>query len=166
MILAGGAIAGDPQCAGDLLPATGLVTSSEDYYPTVAINALMRNLRDPAMSSHHPQVIRSLFYIFQALHLASVPYLPKACKTSLPPPTISSTLVVSCAQHLAHRVASWSINFINHCFWLTRVTHVIMLHVRGGLFWDSCWSRSSVVESAWDTQGCYLHAHALPEMSC
>ncbi|DBA66640.1 TPA: hypothetical protein ACH3X2_002209 [Trebouxia sp. C0005] len=72
-----GAIGGDTQYAGDLLPAAGLVTSSEDYYPTVAINALMRNLRDPAMSSHHPQVIRSLFYIFQALHLGSVPYLPK-----------------------------------------------------------------------------------------
>ena len=72
-----GAIGNDNQFAGDLLPAAGLVTSSEDYYPTVAINALMRNLRDPAMSSHHPQVIRSLFYIFQALHLGSVPYLPK-----------------------------------------------------------------------------------------
>ena len=72
-----GAIGGDTVYAGDLLPAAGLVTSSEDYYPTVAINALMRNLRDPAMSSHHPQVIRSLFYIFQALHLGSVPYLPK-----------------------------------------------------------------------------------------
>ena len=77
VLVVAGAIGGDTQYAGDLLPAAGLVTSSEDYYPTVAINALMRNLRDPAMSSHHPQVIRSLFYIFQALHLGSVPYLPK-----------------------------------------------------------------------------------------
>ena len=77
VLVLAGAIGGDTQYAGDLLPAAGLVTSSEDYYPTVAINALMRNLRDPAMSSHHPQVIRSLFYIFQALHLGSVPYLPK-----------------------------------------------------------------------------------------
>lgn len=77
VICTAGAIAGDNQYDGDLLPAAGLVTSSEDYYPTVAINALMRNLRDPAMSSHHPQVIRSLFFIFQALHLGSVPYLPK-----------------------------------------------------------------------------------------
>jgi len=76
-VVLAGAIGGDTQYAGDLLPAAGLVTSSEDYYPTVAINALMRNLREPAMSSHHPQVIRSLFYIFQALHLGSVPYLPK-----------------------------------------------------------------------------------------
>ena len=77
-----GALGNDNQFAGDLLPAAGLVTSSEEYYPTVAINALMRNLRDPAMSSHHPQVIRSLFYIFQALHLGSVPYLPKVILTS------------------------------------------------------------------------------------
>ena len=50
-----GLLAGD-EFAGDLLPAQGLVTSSEEYYPTVAINALMRTLRDPSMSSHHPQV--------------------------------------------------------------------------------------------------------------
>lgn len=62
---------------GDLLSSSGLVTSSEEYYPTVAINALMRSLKDPAMSSHHPQVVRSLFYIFQALQLAAVPFLPK-----------------------------------------------------------------------------------------
>lgn len=44
---------------GELLPATGLVTSSEEYYPTVAINALMRSLRDAALSSQHFEV-RSL----------------------------------------------------------------------------------------------------------
>ncbi len=53
-----GLLAGD-EFAGDLLPATGLVTSSEEYYPTVAINALMRTLRDPSMSSHHPQARRA-----------------------------------------------------------------------------------------------------------
>ena len=56
-----GALGGD-ELGGDLLSSTGLVTSSEEYYPTVAINALMRTLRDPAMSSHHPQVSK-LFYI-------------------------------------------------------------------------------------------------------
>ena len=63
---------------GDLLSSSGLVTSSEEYYPTVAINALMRALRDPAMASHHAQVVRSLFSIFQGLRLAAVPFLPKA----------------------------------------------------------------------------------------
>lgn len=69
---------------GDLLSSSGLVTSSEEYYPTVAINALMRALKDPAMSSHHPQVVRSLFYIFQALQLAAVPFLPRVRTLSCP----------------------------------------------------------------------------------
>ncbi|BDA44527.1 Serine/threonine-protein kinase TOR [Coccomyxa sp. Obi] len=77
-----GALGGD-ELGGDLLSSTGLVTSSEEYYPTVAINALMRTLRDPAMSSHHPQVVRSLFYIFQALQLQAVPYLPKVMSVLL-----------------------------------------------------------------------------------
>ncbi len=62
---------------GDLLPAAGLVTSSEDYYPTVAINALMRVLRDPSLSSQHQNVIAALMTIFRSLGVGSVPYLPK-----------------------------------------------------------------------------------------
>lgn len=53
------------------------MTSHEDYYPTVAINALVRVLRDVNMASHHAQALRSLTYIFQALGLQCVPYLPK-----------------------------------------------------------------------------------------
>ncbi|EFJ44271.1 target of rapamycin, growth-regulatory PI3K-like protein kinase [Volvox carteri f. nagariensis] len=48
-----------------------------DYYPTVAINALMRVLRDPALASQHLAVIRALLSIFKALQLNVVPYLPK-----------------------------------------------------------------------------------------
>ena len=81
---------------GDLLNSSGLVTSSEEYYPTVAINALMRALRDPAMSSHHPQVVRSLFYIFQALQLAAVPFLPKVSLSSLHQCAKVSLLTQSC----------------------------------------------------------------------
>lgn len=69
--------AGGEDAAADLLPAAGLVTSSEDYYPTVAINALMRVLRDPALASQHQAVISALMAIFRALGAASVPYLPK-----------------------------------------------------------------------------------------
>ena len=54
---AGAAPAGEDY-ADELLPAAGLVTSSDEYYPTVAINALMRTLRDPSMASQHPQVRR------------------------------------------------------------------------------------------------------------
>lgn len=79
-----GAAAGE-DFAGDLLPAAGLVTSSEDYYPTVAINALMRVLRDPSLASQHQNVITSLMMIFKALGTASVPYLPKVTGPALQP---------------------------------------------------------------------------------
>ena len=61
----------------DLLPSAGLVTSSEDYYPTVAINALMRVLREPSMASLHGKAVAALFEIIKAMGLSFVPYLPK-----------------------------------------------------------------------------------------
>jgi FKBP12-rapamycin complex-associated protein len=61
----------------DLLPSSGLVTSSEDYYPTVAINALMRILRDPALNALHGRAVLALFQIVKSMGLGFVPYLPK-----------------------------------------------------------------------------------------
>ncbi|KAH9295237.1 hypothetical protein KI387_038825, partial [Taxus chinensis] len=51
--------------------------TSEDYFSTVAINSLMRILRDPSLSSYHQKVVGSLMFIFKSMGLASVPYLPK-----------------------------------------------------------------------------------------
>lgn len=45
---------------GELLPAGALLTGSEEYYPIVAINALMRSLRDAALSSQHFEVRNKL----------------------------------------------------------------------------------------------------------
>eukprot|EP00897_Mesotaenium_endlicherianum_P005918 jgi/Mesen1/5354/ME000267S04502 len=61
----------------DLFPPGGLSTTSEDYYPTVAIAALLRVLRDGTLSSYHHRVVNSLVYIFSSMKLACVPYLPK-----------------------------------------------------------------------------------------
>lgn len=72
-----GAGGGADDFAADLLPSAGLMTASDEYYPTVAINALMRVLRDPSMSSQHQGVVNSLMAIFRALGLGSVTYLPK-----------------------------------------------------------------------------------------
>ena len=63
--------------AHDVLPANTLGTTSEDYYPTVATNALMRMLRDPTQTTHQQAVTGALFRIFESLGLACVPYLPK-----------------------------------------------------------------------------------------
>ncbi|KAJ3194365.1 phosphatidylinositol kinase- protein kinase tor1 [Irineochytrium annulatum] len=55
----------------------GLGPSSEDYYPTVAINALMKILRDTSLSVHHTAVIQAVMYIFKTLGLKCVPFLPR-----------------------------------------------------------------------------------------
>lgn len=51
--------------------------SNEDYYPTVAISALMRILRDTSLSTHHTAVIQAVMYIFKTLGLKCVPFLPQ-----------------------------------------------------------------------------------------
>ncbi|KAF6153004.1 hypothetical protein GIB67_021609 [Kingdonia uniflora] len=58
----------------DLWPS---FATSEDYYPTVAINSLMCILRDPSLSSYHQKVVSSLMFIFKLMGLGCVPYLPK-----------------------------------------------------------------------------------------
>eukprot|EP00252_Welwitschia_mirabilis_P018999 TRINITY_DN4284_c0_g1_i1.p1 TRINITY_DN4284_c0_g1~~TRINITY_DN4284_c0_g1_i1.p1 ORF type:complete len:1768 (+),score=306.64 TRINITY_DN4284_c0_g1_i1:368-5305(+) len=51
--------------------------TSEDYFSTVAINSLMRILRDSSLSSYHQKVVGSLMFIFKSMGLACIPYLPK-----------------------------------------------------------------------------------------
>ncbi|KAH7836314.1 hypothetical protein Vadar_034584 [Vaccinium darrowii] len=61
----------------DELPMEPSFATSEDYYSTVAINSLMRILRDPSLSSYHQKVVGSLMFIFKSMGLGCVPYLPK-----------------------------------------------------------------------------------------
>ncbi|KAJ3311625.1 phosphatidylinositol kinase- protein kinase tor1 [Boothiomyces sp. JEL0838] len=49
--------------------------SSDDYYPAVAIRALMKILRDPSLNIHHSAVITAVMYIFKTLGLKCVPFL-------------------------------------------------------------------------------------------
>ncbi|KAK9058046.1 hypothetical protein SSX86_022886 [Deinandra increscens subsp. villosa] len=58
----------------DLWPS---FATSEDYFSTVAINSLVRILRDPSLSSYHQKVVGSLMFIFKSMGLGCVPYLPK-----------------------------------------------------------------------------------------
>lgn len=55
--------------------STQLTPSSEDYYPTVVISALMRILRDPTLSIHHYGVIQAVMFIFKSLGMRCVPFL-------------------------------------------------------------------------------------------
>ena len=61
---------------GDPIPTRHLTTASDAFYPSTALNALLRVLRDPSASSRHHAVTRSVMYIFRALGRDCVPYLP------------------------------------------------------------------------------------------
>ena len=54
----------DDENSHDSLPLMNLTTASDDFYPTVALNALLRVLRDKSMSSHRHMVVRSIMFIF------------------------------------------------------------------------------------------------------
>ncbi|CAN0025190.1 unnamed protein product, partial [Phaeothamnion confervicola] len=49
--------------------------ASEDYYPTVAVTALMSILRDASLSAHHGMVTQAVMFIFKSLGLRCVPFL-------------------------------------------------------------------------------------------
>lgn len=55
-------------------PAGGTL---DDFYPSVAIATLMKIIRDPTLSNHHAEVVQAITYIFRALGIKSVPYIPQ-----------------------------------------------------------------------------------------
>ncbi|XP_037955980.1 serine/threonine-protein kinase Tor [Teleopsis dalmanni] len=55
----------------------------DEYYPAVAIAALMRILRDPTLSSCHTSVVQAVTYIFQSLGVKCVPYLAQVLPSLL-----------------------------------------------------------------------------------
>ncbi|KAG0064947.1 phosphatidylinositol kinase- protein kinase tor1 [Linnemannia elongata] len=50
----------------------GLGPSSEDYYPTVVINALLKILKDPSLSQQYQPATQAILNIFQALQLKMI----------------------------------------------------------------------------------------------
>ena len=56
---------------------TTAASANEKYYPTVAINALVRVMRDPSLSMHYRSVIESLMPILQSLGSKSSAFLPE-----------------------------------------------------------------------------------------
>lgn len=61
----------------EFLSSGGFLTANEEFFPTVAIKALMRVLKDPSLSSYHHRVVGSLMYILESMGLSCVTYLPK-----------------------------------------------------------------------------------------
>lgn len=59
------------------LMIVGMGPSSEDYFPTVAINALLKILKDSSLSNYHSPVIQAFMYMFKTLGMKCVPFLPQ-----------------------------------------------------------------------------------------
>jgi serine/threonine-protein kinase mTOR len=60
-----------------LPPAKRMTPLDEGFYPTVAIQALMRIFCDPSLAVHHGMVVQAVMFIFKSLGLRCVPYLNK-----------------------------------------------------------------------------------------
>lgn len=60
-----------------LPPAKRMTPFDEDFYPSVAIQALMRIFREPTLAVHHGMVIQAVMFIFKSLGVGCVPYLSK-----------------------------------------------------------------------------------------
>jgi len=60
----------------------GLGPSSEDYYPTVVINALLKILKDPSLSQQYEPATQAILEIFKTLQLKMVPFLPQVMTRS------------------------------------------------------------------------------------
>jgi len=56
---------------------TGTSTTSDDYYQTVVINALLGILKDQSLSSQHHTVIEAIMSIFKTQGLKCVTFLPQ-----------------------------------------------------------------------------------------
>ena len=56
-------------------------SSSDDYYQTVAVNALLSILRDQGLSSQHHKVIEAVMSIFKTQGLKCVSFLPQVSPT-------------------------------------------------------------------------------------
>jgi phosphatidylinositol kinase/protein kinase (PI-3 family) len=63
---------------GSAALASGLLNiSSEDYYPTVAVRALLRILKDQSLSAHHQNAVQAIMSMFKSLGLRCVSFLPQ-----------------------------------------------------------------------------------------
>jgi tetratricopeptide (TPR) repeat protein len=65
------------QPVSSLPPARRMTPSDDEFYPTVAIQALMRIFKDPSLANHHGMVMQAIMFIFKSLGLRCVPFLSK-----------------------------------------------------------------------------------------
>jgi FKBP12-rapamycin complex-associated protein len=65
-------------------------SSLDDFYPAVAISALMRILKDPNLANHHTMVIQAVTLIFKSLSIKCVQFVPQIMPSFLSVIDVSS----------------------------------------------------------------------------
>jgi len=60
-----------------------ITPTDENFYPTVAIQALMRIFCDPDLALHHGMVIQAVMFIFKSMGLGCIPFLKKVVPNML-----------------------------------------------------------------------------------
>lgn len=76
-------------------------TKEADFFPTVALTALMKILNDPSLSQHHGMAITASMFIFRSLGVRYVPFLPQIVPSFLNQmATCDDSLKESFLQHI------------------------------------------------------------------
>jgi Domain of unknown function (DUF3385) len=55
-----------------------MTLSRDDFFPTAAVQAMVRILRDRSLSVHHVMVVQALMFVFESLGWGCVASLPKS----------------------------------------------------------------------------------------
>ncbi|KAI9341687.1 FAT domain-containing protein [Obelidium mucronatum] len=104
-----------------------LTSSADEYYPTIALEALRNILKDSSLMVHHSAVIQAVMYMFETLGQQFVPFLPQILPDILKmikicPPTFLefyftklSDLVLIVKQHIRNYLPA-IFELVDACF--------------------------------------------------
>ena len=100
------------QPISDLQPPKRMTPADEEFYPTVAIQALMRIFCDSNLAVHHGMVIQAVMYIFKSMGLGCVPYLKKVVPHMIS--TLRTCASINLREAMLKQLASLSLIVREH----------------------------------------------------
>ena len=111
--------------------------NSEDYYPRVAVTALMKILRDPSLTMHHSAVTQAIMLIFKSLGIRCVPFLDqivpyllqvaKKCGPGLRESILQQLALLTSIVHQNIAPFLPTLFEIVHDYWNEHLGHILIL---------------------------------------
>ncbi len=95
------------QPVSKMVPPQRMTPADEDFYPTVAIQALTRIFKDPSLAVHHGMVMQAIMFIFNFLGQKCVPFLRKVVPHMLD--SIRTCSASNLREALLKQIASLSV---------------------------------------------------------